>query len=466
MSRIKHMDMGRSSESALALDAELNAALNAAVQRCVDLRVARAERAAFIGRCLLAAHGKHEPPAAPAAPAAQAHDLSNMELQELEDTLTAALNNASGREGWPLRAVAEQLGVCTSNSGGTSPRGILLREVEAAPPSQAPPPWTTAATASEWGAAGWLASEGVEWPLANALLGEEFGTGDDELEAFRALGRSARLEDELLARLATAIGPLAAMLAPRLRALAVEAATSGEMQDKFTQETRGMLEYGSLNVFFGGLEAIAGSPNPKVLTAMAAEHTERGDSDDVFTTSNYDLRTTSKTEWAFVATPSEPPEGGWPIEQKLHRALAGEEGADLEAIRMSGACHRMPLPIADLQAAMEERANSKLRTLHEPMITKEETMGLRLYTGPLFVKYNGVLRGLNSSVPFLRNTMIQLCCAKVVADAHMGGAKVWEEPKGGLAYDKLRAQVNSYTTTLHVSSDRSGDLTSRLLPVR
>ena len=119
------------SESALALEA----ALQAAVQRCVDLRVARAERAAFVGRCLLAAHDKREPPAAPAA---QAQDLSNVELQELEDTLTAAVNDAWEREGWPLRAVAEQLGVCTTSSVESSPGGVLLREAEAAPPSQAP----------------------------------------------------------------------------------------------------------------------------------------------------------------------------------------------------------------------------------------------------------------------------------------------------------------------------------------
>ena len=167
------------------------------------------------------------------------------------------------------------------------------------------------AVTSEWKAVSWLDSEEVNRELAAAMLGKSFITGGDELAAMRALGGSATLEDELTVRLAAAIGPLVARLAPRLRALAtVEAATSGEMQTKFSQECRGMLEYGSLSVFFGGLEGLVGSPNPMVMEAMAGEHSARSDSTRDFTTSNYDLRTTSAVEWAFVATPDKPPAGG------------------------------------------------------------------------------------------------------------------------------------------------------------
>ena len=129
------------------------------------------------------------------------------------------------------------------------------------------------AVTAEWKAVGWLDSEETNKELAAAMLGKSFITGGDELAAMRALGGSATLEDELTMRLAAAIGPLVARLAPRLRALAtVEASTSGEMQAKFSQECRGMLEYGSLSVFFGGLEGLVGSPNPKVMAAMTEEH--------------------------------------------------------------------------------------------------------------------------------------------------------------------------------------------------
>ena len=193
------------------------------------------------------------------------------------------------------------------------------------------------AVTSEWKAISWLDSEGATQVLAAAMLGESF-RGGDELEAMRALGSSATLEDDLLARLTAAVRPLVARLSPLLLALAtVREATSGEMQTKFSQDTHGMLEYGSLSVFFGGLEALVGSPSPKVMATMVEEHSARSDSELEFTTSNYDLRTTSAVEMAFVATPDAPPAGGWPVEGKIRAALGGNAGADYEAIRASGA---------------------------------------------------------------------------------------------------------------------------------
>ena len=112
------------------------------------------------------------------------------------------------------------------------------------------------AVASEWKAVSWLDSEETNKELAAAMLGKSFVTGGDELAAMRALGGSATLEDELTMRLAAAIGPLVARLAPRLRALAtVEAATSGEMQTKFSQETRAqsLWKVGSATAHYPGL---------------------------------------------------------------------------------------------------------------------------------------------------------------------------------------------------------------------
>ena len=151
------------------------------------------------------------------------------------------------------------------------------------------------------------------------------------------------------------------------------------MQDKFSQDTKGMLEYGSLNVFFGGLEALVGSPNPHILETMSEEHTGRVDSTREFTTSNYGLRTNSMTEWAFVATPDAVPKDGWPIEGKIRAALAGEAGADYEGIRKAGAEHRKPRPLPKLSTDMDNKVNSQLRELDEPKMIIEEAIGLRLY---------------------------------------------------------------------------------------
>ena len=218
--------------------------------------------------------------------------------------------------------------------------------------------------------------------VAKALLGEGFE--GDQLVALRALGRSDTVEDDLREPLAAAIERLVKKLALRLKDLAtVEAATVGEMQAKFSQETKGMLQYGTLNTFYGGLEAQVGSPSPKVKEMMAEEHTARGDSTRIFTPSNYDLSTSPTIEWKFVDTPDEPPSGGWPIEKKIRLAHDGEVGAEFEAIRASGAKHRQVMSLVALAAAMEAHANKELCELGEPIMTLAEAMGLRMYTGPM-----------------------------------------------------------------------------------
>ena len=101
------------------------------------------------------------------------------------------------------------------------------------------------------------------------------------------------------------------------------------MQDKFSQDARGFLEYGSLNVFFGGLEAQVGSPSPKVWQMMAEEHTNRGDSNCTFTTINYSLTTNSSIEYKFVAEPDAPARGLQPVEDKIRRAERQRRGRGL-----------------------------------------------------------------------------------------------------------------------------------------
>ena len=70
-----------------------------------------------------------------------------------------------------------------------------------------------------------------------------------------------------------------------------------------------------------------------------------------------------------------------------------------------------------------------------------ELIAANLYTGPLFVKYNGVLRGLQSESPFLRNAMIKLCCPADIFAAYTSGTVTFET-----ARDK---HLNRYTTTIH-----------------
>ena len=112
-----------------------------------------------------------------------------------------------------------------------------------------------------------------------------------------------------------------------------------------------------------------------------------------------------------------------------------------------------------------------------PPLATAELVGARLYTGPMFVKYNGVLvlartargsvrrqparpthrslagqRGLRSDSPFLKNSMVTLCCPRAVGEAYMGETP-WNQlflpAKGSLSLAEALRSVNKYPTTLH-----------------
>ena len=87
----------------------------------------------------------------------------------------------------------------------------------------------------------------------------------------------------------------------------------------------------------------------------------------------------------------------------------------------------------------------RLSQMGEPAVVESEAIGVRLYTGPCFVKYNGVLRGLGSDVPFLRRAMIELCCSKAVTSGYVAGS---------IPFESCTADLNTYTTTLHVREAR------------
>merc|ERR1719149_163270 len=186
------------------------------------------------------------------------------------------------------------------------------------------------------------------------------------------------------------------------------------------------------------MEGIIGAPHPKLFEMMKAEHTERSDSNQVFKTSNYAVTTTSKIEWAFgvddKATPEQLGLTRWPDESE-------------EMLPDRGRCRHKPLMAALIKAAKEY--NEKLKKANQPPLVDEELFAANLYTGPMFVKYNAVLRGLQSASPFLKNTMVQLCCPKDVAEQYMGTAEIFQPAAGTLSFEQAKSSLNKHTTTLH-----------------
>jgi len=260
-------------------------------------------------------------------------------------------------------------------AGGSTPGKVeaLRSEVAAARGGDE----AAAGGGDKWTAAAWLASCGVSASIASAL----HGGAADELAAMRALG--GKSEAELLERLreASLLETLARELHGALQRLnSSEAATGAELHGKFMQDGQAFeLKYADLSTFFGGLEAKIGPPDPHVYEQMEREHTAAADSDVEFTTGNYAVTTKPKFEWWFVADPEnkDRPES-WPDEQALLRESAPD--------RM-----RKPLPIRELERKLADK-NRELQALREPKLLLDEAIGARLYTGPMFAKYNDLLR--------------------------------------------------------------------------
>ena len=242
-----------------------------------------------------------------------------------------------------------------------------------------------------WTIAAWAKTCKLERIVKRAMLpSRERLKGASQLDYVRNLERS-----EVMELLEDAGLPgLGEHMLRELEGLRLQVAASAEeLQGKFLQDGASELHYSSLDAFFGGLESIIGPANPRVREALEAEHTHCADSHVVFLMQNYGMETTAAIEWRFVTEPDNPPAAGWPVEAHLN----------------DHSWHRRPHPLGELVHRLEEK-NMQLRRMGEPCLLLEEAITARLYTGPMFIKYNAVLRGLNTTVPFLRDQLTRLCC--------------------------------------------------------
>ena len=325
----------------------------------------------------------------------------------------------------------------------------------------------------KWSAAEWLAAPDITASLAATLLPQPADDADD-LETVRNLGRLGpeELKATLQARLITGAGALASLLASKMSVIAaVDAATGEELHHKFSDKGAFELKHLDLSAFFAGLELMIGAPSPgsmdDVLDAMEAEHLQSSESHETFNTTNYGVATTSATEWKFVVEPMAPPEGGWPFETK-NTEIEDDSGA-LRSIK------RAALGRDELLQRMQVR-NEKLNEKGEPVLIEPELIAARAYTGPLFFKYNGVLRGLDTekyNAPnILKNNMIMLCCPRATFEAYIGTVdegSLWKQADGTLSYAEALKDLNKYTTTLHCINSaivKAGKLTNACVVYR
>ena len=136
------------------------------------------------------------------------------------------------------------------------------------------------------------------------------------------------------------------------------------------------LELGGLDKFYDGLEGIVGAANPNVYDGMRRDHCEMNDSAVPFDMSNHKAQTTSIIEWRFVTNPENGSDGN------------GAPFAPYPNVATSRRPHQFDSFRAELR-----RRNADLSAAGQPPVTREEFYGARLYTSPMYLKYNAVLRG-------------------------------------------------------------------------
>jgi hypothetical protein len=130
-------------------------------------------------------------------------------------------------------------------------------------------------------------------------------------------------------------------------------------------------QYGSMKEYHAGLEGLIGNPDPRVGEMMAWEHASSPYSAKGFVCW-WCGETTAAAEYKYVATQHAHEEN-----TKNGCRERGRDGWTLQ--RFIDQCNEL-FPTAKL--------------------TKEEVIALRLYTGPMFVWYNHVLRWLKQGIPY------------------------------------------------------------------
>jgi hypothetical protein len=219
----------------------------------------------------------------------------------------------------------------------------------------------------------WVRTLGLEGLLARHL---PLGKFADQLSGIKNMA-----EEELSVAVQRFIAQVPAVVSAGLKKLKGRAASQfgSEVQEhinsKFTLDGAIVGKFATLDDFYKGPEELIGTPNPKIMQGMQAEHCLRGNSKTEFTTGNYNVTTTPATEWEFVAEPKDgvayphtpKDKAQWPKGMKW-QGRSGREAEDVEVIM-----RKKQVTLAGL--------------------LNMEVIGLRLYTGPMFVLYNAVLRG-------------------------------------------------------------------------
>ena len=153
------------------------------------------------------------------------------------------------------------------------------------------------------------------------------------------------------------------------------------LHSRFTQDpnfkgVRG--KFAADELFAAGIDGIVGPLDVQYIRAMFNEHCLNAEASKQFTAWNagHEIKTTPEREWLFVVGRDGLDKSSWTFDVERAEPVV-EEGMMVEG--------RNAEKLAALLRSPEvERSH----------VTVAEVVALRLYTGPMYVKYNAVLRGM------------------------------------------------------------------------
>jgi hypothetical protein len=254
----------------------------------------------------------------------------------------------------------------------------------------------------------WLLEQKIHEIFVERLLPSSHHAGKSavdllvDYEPTQLRHRLAGVENEVHSSICSALAHHAA----EMRAVAARSSSGGE-ENKFTwglQKEGFCALFGDVALFRKGLNDIIGLPDTDIFDAMQAEHKDGEKSREFFETANYRTKTCPADEWDFVVKPDEKKE--YAGEGKGHGQRVREDLSELMAKRPPSA-----------------HADKKCEGC-SACLSREEVIALRLYSGPMYMFYNSVLRALLA----------------------------WEVSKGEGKGDKSEAPAVEYRTTIHMIS--------------
>jgi hypothetical protein len=193
----------------------------------------------------------------------------------------------------------------------------------------------------------------------------------------------------------------------KLRSQDVEGVSTAQeyINSKFSLDGAYVGRYATLEDFYKGPEALIGTPNPNIEKGMKAEHCYRINAKEYFITPNYNVLTYPQLEWEFVVDPKEgeayphtpSDKSMWKPDQIWSKAnpkgWKGERGRDPIRLEAFLDCTVGSIGLHLYSSEEIVRLEVARREVKRAGLKRSEVTGLRLYTGPLYVLYNAVLRG-------------------------------------------------------------------------